>query len=130
MRRYCEKRYIFLIIVILFISVPTLEFLIKQYMVKQQIINFLKTTRAQALIEESIKEKDPNAFTDSGIIKSYKIDYKSAKPKSSEEFTVKMYINNDKEQFLIFSGHTYRKPPDISLIRISHKLSDMLFFED
>ena len=124
-----KKRYIFLIIVILFISVPTLEFLIKQYMVKQQIINFLKTTRAQALIEESIKEKDPNAFTDSGIIKSYKIDYKSAKPKS-EEFTVKMYINNDKEQFLIFSGHTYRKPPDISLIRISHKLSDMLLFED
>ena len=99
-------------------------------MVKQQIINFLKTTRAQALIEKSIKEKDPNAFTDSGIIKSCKIDFKSAKPKSSEEFTVKMYINNDKEQFLIFSGHTYRKPPDISLIRISHKLSDMLFFED
>ena len=106
-----KKRYIFLMIVILFISVPTLEFLIKQYMVKQQIINFLKTTRAQALIEESIKEKDPNAFTDSGIIKSCKIDYKSAKPKSSEEFTVKMYINNDKEQFLIFAGHTYRKPP-------------------
>ena len=104
-----KKRYIFLIIVILFISVPTLEFLIKQYMVKQQIINFLKTTRAQALIEESIKEKDPNAFTDSGIIKSCKIDYKSAKTKSSEEFTVKMYINNDKEQFLIFAGHTYRK---------------------
>jgi hypothetical protein len=99
-------------------------------MVKQQIINFLKTTRAQALIEESIKEKDPNAFTDSGIIKSCKIDYKSAKTKSSEEFTVKMYINNDKEQFLIFAGHTYRKSPDISLIRISHKLSDMLLFED
>ena len=65
---------------------------------KQEIKQYMKDTvygvRITELIEKNIKEYDPNAFTDDGIIKSYEIDSKtiSQNPMGGIDFLI--YVNN------------------------------------
>ena len=95
-----KKRYIFLIVLILLIVVPMLEF--------------------------CAKKQDPKAFTEEGIIKSYEIDYNSVEHNPMGGFTVTTYMNNDKELYMRFSFDKDRGYLDIGGITFSGKLDDML----
>ena len=122
-----QKRYIFLIIILLIIGFPILKFFTAQYALKQKEIAVVKSDKAQSAIEKCIKKIDPKALTDEGIIKSYKIDYNSVKDKSLQGFTVTVYVNNDKEQFIVFLIDSLTSP-SVAKSGFSHKLHEMFFF--
>ncbi len=128
-----KKRYIFLIIILLIIlsiiGFPILKFFITQYAIRQEEIAIVKSDRIRTVIEKSIKKIDSKALTDEGIIKSYKIDYNSVKDKSLQGFTVTVYVNNDKEQFIVFLI-TSSNSRLVTEERFSHKLNEMFFFDE
>ena len=124
-----KKRYIFLIIILLIIGFPILKFFITQYAIRQEEIAIVKSDRIRTAIEKSIKKIDSKALTDEGIIKSYKIDYNSVKDKSLQGFTVTVYVNNDKEQFIVFLI-TSSNSRLVTEERFSHKLNEMFFFDE
>ena len=128
-----KKRYIFLIIILLIIlsiiGFPILKFFITQYATRQEEIAIVKSDRIRTAIEKSIKKIDSKALTDEGIIKSYKIDYNSVKDKSLQGFTVTVYVNNDKEQFIVFLI-TSSNSRLVTEERFSHKLNEMFFFDE
>ena len=124
-----KKRYIFLIIILSIIGFPILKFFITQYAIRQEEIAIVKSDRIRTAIEKSIKKIDSKALTDEGIIKSYKIDYNSVKDKSLQGFTVTVYVNNDKEQFIVFLI-TSSNSRLVTEERFSHKLNEMFFFDE
>jgi len=124
-----QKRYIFLIIILLIIGFPILKFFTAQYALKQKEIAVVKSDKAQSAIEKCIKKIDPKALTDEGIIKSYKIDYNSVKDKRLKGFTVTVYVNNDKEQFIVFLIDSLTSP-SVAKSRFSHKLHERFFFDE
>lgn len=76
------------------------------------------------LIEDLIKQYDPDAFTDNSTIKSYEIDPKtiSANPMGGTMFII--YINNDKNSDI---GITLGNNNDGDLVIKSYDLSPTLF---
>lgn len=124
-----QKRYIFLIIILLIIGFPILKFFTAQYALKQKEIAVVKSDKAQSAIEKCIKKIDPKALTDEGIIKSYKIDYNSVKDKRLKGFTVTVYVNNDKEPFIVFLIDSLTSP-SVAKSGFSHKLHEMFFFDE
>ena len=121
-----KKRYIFLIVIILLIGVPMLNFPVSKQVVNQEIRSVARSDRAKELIEEEIKREDPKAFTNEGIIRSYEIDYNSVKHNPMGGFSVTTYINNDKELYMRFLFDKDRGYLNIGGGSISGKLSDML----
>ena len=121
-----KKRYIFLIVILILIGVPMLNFYRIKQEINQEMQRVAKSERAKELIEEEIMREDPKAFTEKGIIKSYEIDYNSVKHNPMGGFSVTTYMNNDKELYMRFSFDKYRGYLDIGGGSISGKLSDML----
>ena len=121
-----KKRYIFLIVILILIGVPMLNFYRMKQEINQEMQSVARSEHAKELIEEHIKRKDPKAFTEEGIIKSYEIDYNSVEHNPMGGFTVTTYMNNDKELYMRFSFDKYRGYLDIGGGSISGKLSDML----
>ena len=121
-----KKRYIFLIVIILLIGVPMLNFLLMKQRINQEMQRVARSEHAKELIEEHIKRKDPKAFTDEGIIKNYEIDYNSVEHNPMGCFTINTYMNNDKELYMRFLFEKDRGYLDIGGGTISGKLSDML----
>ena len=121
-----KKRYIFLIVILILIGVPMLNFYRIKQEINQEMQRVAKSERAKELIEEEIMREDPKAFTEKGIIKSYEIDYNSVKHNPMGGFSVTTYMNNDKELYMRFSFDKYRGYLDIGGGTISGKLSDML----
>ena len=121
-----KKRYIFLIVILILIGVPMLNFYRIKQEINQEMQSVAKSKRAKELIEEEIRREDPKAFTDKGIIRSYEIDYNSVEHNPMGGFTVTTYMNNDKELYMRFLFEKNRGYLDIGGGTISGKLSDML----
>ena len=121
-----KKRYIFLIIIVLLIGVPILSFIVAEHNRKQEINNFASSSSTKEFIEQKIRQKDPKAFTDEGIIKSYEIDYDSIQPDPMGGFSIAVYINNDMNQYLRFSFLPINGVMKPSGGSVSSKLDDML----
>ena len=121
-----KKRYIFLIVILILIGVPMLNFYRIKQEINQEMQRVAKSERAKELIEEEIRREDPKAFTDEGIIRSYEIDYNSVEHNPMGGFTVTTYMNNDKELYMRFLFDKDRGYLDIGGGTISGKLSDML----
>ena len=121
-----KKRYIFLIIIALLIGVPMLSFIVTEHNRKQEIKNFASSSSTKEFIEQKIRQKDPKAFTDEGIIKSYEIDYDSIQPDPMGGFSITVYINNDINQYLRFSFLPINGVMKPSSGSVSSKLDDML----
>ena len=121
-----KKRYIFLIVILILIGVPMLNFCAMKQEINQEMQRVARSERAQELIEEKIRREDPKAFTEEGIIKSYEIDYNSVEHNPMGGFTINTYMNNDKELYMRFLFEKDRGYLDIGGGSISGKLSDML----
>lgn len=89
-----KKRYIFLIIITLLIGVPMLCFIASKQEIEQEMKDMVYGVRITELIEKNIKEYDPDAFTDDGIIKSYEIDSKTISKNPMGGIGFLIYINN------------------------------------
>ena len=120
-----KKRYIFLIVIILLIGVPMLSFCAMKQGINQEMQRVVKSERAKELIEEVIKEQDPKAFNDGGIVKSYEVDYDSVKHNPMGGFSVLVYINGDEELYFRFLFDKHHGL-GIGTYSMSSKLDDIL----
>ena len=120
-----KKRYIFLIIITLLIGLPLLRFWGMKQEINQEMQYTARSVRAKELMEEVIKEQDPKAFTDEGIIKSYEIDYDTVKHNSIGGFSILTYVNNDKELYFRFLFDKHHGL-GIGTYSMSSKLDDIL----
>lgn len=120
-----KKRYIFLIVIILLIGVPMLNFLLIKQRINQEMQRVARSGSAKKLMEEIIKRQDPKAFTDEGIIKSYEIDYDSVEHNPMGGFSMFAYVNGDKDLYFNFSFDNY-SGLKIGIYSMSRKLNHML----
>ena len=74
-----------------------------QYQKKQEMIAIATSDKANQVYENKIKKEDPNAFTDSAIIKSYKINEKSLDYNPMGGLMVTIIINDDEKLSLDFN---------------------------
>ena len=95
-----KKRYIFLIVVTLLIGVPILCFIASKQQMEQEMKDIVYENKTKEVIEQYIKKIDPNAFTENGIIKSYKIDSKTIAHHRLGGIGFFIYINNDPDLYL------------------------------
>lgn len=102
-----------------------LNFPVSKQVVNQEIQSVAKNERAKELMEETIRDEDPKAFTDEGIIKSYEIDYNTVKHNPMGGFSVLVYINGNKDLYINFSFVKYTAF-DIGSYSVSSELDDML----
>lgn len=121
-----KAKHIFLIIILVLIGLPMLNFLLMKQRINQEMQRVARSERAKELIEEEIRREDPKAFTDEGIIRSYEIDYNSVEHNPMGGFTVTTYMNTDKELYMRFLFDKDQGYLDIGGGTISGKLSDML----
>ncbi|RKW41579.1 MAG: DUF1310 family protein [Lachnospiraceae bacterium] len=120
-----KKRYIFLIVILILIGVPMLNFLLIKQRINQEMQRVARSGSAKKLIEEIIKRQDPKAFTDEGIIKSYEIDYDSVEHNPMGGFSMFAYVNGDKDLYFNFSFDNY-SGLKIGIYSMSRKLNHML----
>lgn len=63
----------------------------------QEYRKIAHSEECRKLIEKQLKYRDPNAFTDTGVIKSYKINDSSIENNPMAGFSFTVIINNDKK---------------------------------
>ena len=95
-----KKRYVFLIIITLLIGVPMLNFMASKQQMEQEMKDIVYEDKTKEVLEQYIKKIDPNAFTENGIIKSYKIDSKTIAHHRLGGIGFFIYINNDPDLYL------------------------------
>ena len=105
--------------IILLIMLPYLSMLIEMQMV-------VRSREVRELIEEYIKGEDPKAFTEEGVIKSYKIDYGSVYHNPMGGVEVEVYMNKDKEQYIYFLIDKYNGRLELQGTTVSKKIYEQL----
>ena len=105
--------------IILLIMIPYLSMQIEMRMV-------VRSREVRELIEEDIKREDPKAFTEEGVIKSYKIDYGSVYHNPMGGVEVEVYMNKDKEQYIYFLIDKYNGRLELQGTTVSKKIYEQL----
>ena len=90
-----KSKFIVLIMVVFSLSLGGCSFLNGQSAKKQEMIQIAKSKKAEDVIENLLRQEDPNALTDKGLIKSYKINENSLKYNPMGGLIVKVIINDD-----------------------------------
>lgn len=101
-----KKRYVFLIVVTLLIGVPILRFIASKKQMEQEMKEAVYDSMITELIKKNIKEYDPNAFTDDGIIKSYEIDSETISQNPMGCIGFLIYVNNLSDLYVIITLHS------------------------
>ena len=86
----------------------------------------VRSREVRELIEEYIKREDPKAFTEEGVIKSYKIDYGSVYHNPMGGVEVEVYMNKDKEQYIYFLIDKYNGRLELQGTTVSKKIYEQL----
>ena len=90
-----KSKFIVLIMVVFSLSIGGCSFFNGQSAKKQEMIQIAESKKAKDVIENLFRQEDPNAFTDKGVIKSYKINENSLKYNPMEGINIEIVINND-----------------------------------
>ena len=98
-----KKSMIILISILAVIGITVGGCSMHQYQKKQEMIAIATSDEANQVYENKIKKEDPNAFTDSAIIKSYKIYEKSLDYNPMGGLMVTIIINDDEKLSLDFN---------------------------
>ena len=77
-----------------------LNFMASKQQMEQNMKNMVYDARITELIKKNIKEYDPNAFTDDGIIKSYEIDSETISKNPMGGIGFIMYVNNNSDLYV------------------------------
>ncbi|KXT69109.1 putative secreted protein [Streptococcus cristatus] len=67
---------------------------------REEMLKVVKSDEAKEVFERTIKNIDPIAFSDQGVIQSYDIDYDSIKHNPMGGISVKIIINKNKELYI------------------------------
>ena len=91
-----NKRYSLVVIMILLsLFLGGCSLMTDQSTEKQEMIQIAESKKAKDVIENLLRQEDPNALTDKGIIKSYKINENSLKYNPMGGLIIKVIINDD-----------------------------------
>lgn len=90
-----KSKFIVLIMVVFSLSLGGCSFFNGQSAKKQEMIQIAESKKAKDVIENLLRQEDPNALTDKGIIKSYKINENSLKYNPMGGLIIKVIINDD-----------------------------------
>ena len=89
-----KSKLIVLIMVVFSLSLGGCSFFNGQSAKKQEMIQIAESKKAKDVIENLLRQEDPNAFTDK-VIKSYKINENSLKYNPMGGLIIKVIINDD-----------------------------------
>ena len=64
---------------------------------KQEMIQIAESQNAKNVIENLLRQEDPSAFSEKGVIRSYKINDNLLKYNTMGGLTIEIIINNDKD---------------------------------
>ena len=89
-----------------------------------ELVSFFDSKEVRAEIEQVIKSEDPHAFTESGVIKKYELDYESMGVRTGRSILV--LINGDPSLNIgvkyIFSNNKWQ----MSIVTMSYELQILL----
>ena len=89
-----------------------------------ELVSFFDSQEVRAEIEQVIKSEDPHAFTESGVIKKYELDYDSMGVRTGRSILV--LINGDPSLNIgvkyIFVNNKWQ----MSIVTVSYKLHVLL----
>ena len=90
-----KSKFIVLIMVVFSLSLGGCSFFNGHSAKKLEMIQIAECRKAKDVIENLLRQEDPNALTDKGIIKSYKINENSLKYNPMGGLIIKVIINDD-----------------------------------
>ncbi|OJG21271.1 hypothetical protein RU98_GL002454 [Enterococcus caccae] len=90
-----------------------------------EMIKVVKSDEAKKVFEEGIKNIDPKAFTNDGVIHSYKIDEESIKHSPMGSIIVNIIINGDDRLVAKFDLNKRTGTLNYGGVDISGELSDL-----
>ncbi len=89
-----------------------------------ELVSFFDSKEVRTEIEQVIKSKDPQAFTESGVIKKYELDYDSMGVRTGR--SIRVLINDDPSIYIgvkyIFVNNKWQ----MSIVTVSYKLHVLL----
>ena len=89
-----------------------------------ELVSFFDSQEVRTEIEQVIKSKDPQAFTESGVIKKYELDYDSMGVRTGR--SIRVLINDDSSVYIgvkyIFVNNKWQ----MSIVTVSNKLHVLL----
>lgn len=89
-----------------------------------ELVSFFDSQEVRAEIEQVIKSEDPHAFTESGVIKKYELDYDSMGVRTGR--SIRVLINDDPSLNIgvkyIFSNNKWH----MSIVTVSYELQILL----
>ena len=89
-----------------------------------ELVSFFDSQEVRAEIEQVIKSEDPHAFTESGVIKNYELDYDSMGVRTGR--SIRVLINDNPSIYIgvkyIFVNNKWQ----MSIVTVSNKLHVLL----
>ena len=89
-----------------------------------ELVSFFDSQEVRTEIEQVIKSEDPHAFTESGVIKKYELDYDSMGVRTGR--SIRVLINDDPSIYIgvkyIFVNNKWQ----MSIVTVSNKLHVLL----
>lgn len=89
-----------------------------------ELVSFFDSKEVRGDIEKVLKSKDPQAFTEAGVIREYDLDYSSIAEGTGR--SIRVLINGDSSIYLgvkyIFSNNKWQ----MSIVTVSNKLHVLL----
>ena len=89
-----------------------------------ELVSFFDSQEVRSEIEQVIKSEDPHAFTESGVIKKYELEYDSMGVRPGR--SIRVLINDDSSVYIgvkyIFVNNKWQ----MSIVTVSNKLHVLL----
>ena len=117
---------VFCIVGALFLAYQGVNWMVQNNQKDQyaELVSFFDSKEVRAEIEQVIKSEDPHAFTESGVIKKYDLDYDSMGVRTGR--SIRVLINDDPSIYIgvkyIFVNNKWQ----MSIVTVSNKLHVLL----
>ncbi|HDI3541071.1 TPA: DUF1310 domain-containing protein [Listeria monocytogenes] len=99
-----NKRWIIVVaITVITIFGLGVKFYMDEEKLNKEMMNVVYSDEAKQVFEKRLTNLDPNAFTEKGIIHSYKIEEGSIEHNPMGGIEVKLIINNDPELYVSYT---------------------------
>ncbi|ODG08634.1 DUF1310 domain-containing protein [Listeria monocytogenes] len=99
-----KKRWIIVVaITVITIFGLGVKFYMDEEKLNKEMMNIVYSDEAKQVFEKRLTNLDPNAFTEKGIIHSYKIEEGSIEHNPMGGIEVKLIINNDPELYVSYT---------------------------
>ena len=85
-----------------------------------ELVSFFDSQEVRSEIEQVIKSEDPHAFTESGVIKKYDLDYDSMGVRTGR--SIRVLINDDSSVYIGVKYIYVNNKWQMSIVTVSNKL--------